>query len=87
MSATQAASISRAAQEIDMCILFESFFLRFGCTSVPCAKGTFSQNPKECLVAEEALVGHAEATKIAEADLVVTHTTDAYPQLHSNSTQ
>ena len=45
-------------------------FFRFGVLRYP---AHFSQNPKESLVAEEAHVGHAEATKIAEADLVVTH--------------
>ena len=66
-----------------MCTLFDGFFFRFGVLRYPAqreahAKGTFSQNPKESLVAEDALVGHAEATKITEADLVVTHPKRAY---------
>ena len=68
------------------------FFLRFGVPPYPAqraarAKGTFLLNPKECLVAEDALVDHAEATKIAQADLVVTHPKHASLQSKSNSTQ
>ena len=52
------------------CAHYSMVFLRSGVLPHPAqraalAKGTFSQS----LVAEEALVGHAEATKIAEADL------------------
>ena len=68
------------------------FFFRFGVPPYPAqraarANGTFSQNPKECLVAEDALVDHAEATKIAQADLVVTHPKHACLQSNANSTQ
>ena len=67
-------------------------FFRFGVLRYPAqreahAKGTFSKNPKESLVAEDALVGHAEATKITDADLVVTHPKRAYLQSISNSTR
>ena len=75
-----------------MCTLFDGFLFRFGVLRYPAqreahAKGTFSQNPKESLVAEDALVGHAEATKIAEADLVVTHPKHAYLQSNSNTSR
>ena len=68
-------------------IFFRSGVLPYPAQRAAPAKGTFSQNPKECLVAEEALVGHAEATKIAEADLAVTHPKHAHLQSNSSSTQ
>ena len=70
-----------------MFFLFPFGVLRHPAQRAALAKGTFSQNPKESLVAEEALVGHAEATKIAEADFVVTHPKHAYQQSSSNSTR
>ena len=75
-----------------MCTPFDVFFFSFLGRSAPSPEGSTCKGhlckccPKESLVAEEALVGHAEATKIAEADLVVTHPKHAYLQSNSNTT-